>query len=1158
MDLMANRNNRTRVAAFTAVVAIAAPWALNAQTTVQEDFTGSTTANGWYSSGGACLTASTLPGSQPSGGTGGQIPGCTTLVGTYYATRDPKDVGETLNGGQNGTFPDPVGQGALRFTNGAPYGFSESGIIFSTTPFPSSAGVAVSFKTVTYRGDSGGTGADGADGMSFFLMDGSVAPNPGVNGGSLGYSCSQNNPSNTNGMVGAYLDVGIDEYGNALHGGSYMPGYTGPNPINTTQLSMKGDNTALGYGFKPNRIGLRGGGNIAWSWLNANYPAYYPNTFTASQQLTAVANTCLNGVVWNSSTNSAALSGGKPIPLNDYAPIPGAYVELPSSNLIANESAMYRPAAIPIVYNLKITSNGLLSFSYSYNGGAYQKVITNQDITTSNPVPMPASLVFGFAGSAGGHTNIHEILCFQAAAETAAASSAGVSERESAKLSSGVQAFFAFYNPSDWTGRVTASGLGFDSYGNVIVATSPNWDASCGLTGVPSGSSCATTGVVGPTAALAPASRVMLSWNGSAGIPFEWANLTSSQQSTLDAGDATPINANRLQYLRGDRTNEMTPAGVGLYRTRLSVLADIVDSSPTWVGPPIAPYPANWRDRLYSAATIAEDAGGAQTYPQYVTAQQTRLNVIYVGANDGFLHGFRAGSFDASNNFIPTYNDGQEVLAYMPGAVLQNIHSTTSAVDYASIQYAHAFDVDAAPATGDVFYGNSWHTLLVGGLGPGGAAIYMLDVTNPSTTNFRESNAASVVLGEWTSATISCTNVSSCGKYMGNTYGTPQLRRLHDGNWAAIFGNGLGSSSGDAGVYIMTINSSTAAKTCYYLSTGAGSSASPNGIAFVTPVDLDGDHITDYIYAGDLQGNLWRFDLTSNIESNWKVSAGPVFKTAAGQPITTEIVAASGTPSTGMTQQLMLLFGTGQKSPITTSNPATYASATQALYGVWDWNMSAWNSLSPAQYAAMSAASTGLATTNYYLQQSNLQQQVVTIDASTQNRDIASNATICWASQSSCASSKRFGWYLNLPGTQEQVVFSPQLAGAAFTVNTIVPASNNPLNCVAAVDAGFTYALMAMSGGAFSQVFLPPSEAANSAVNTNPKYTDANAIAMQTNAVGTSYIIDNSAGIKYLIYETDQAQGGSGSGAADIGSGSLGLNVPPNNTGRRLTWLERR
>ena len=1180
------------------VLGLAAPFAAQAQSSVSEDFTGTGTTNQWYFFNGACLTAGTATGVEPVIGangqpSGGHLPGCTTIVGSYYN----KTVGEVLVGGYNGTFPDPppttnptASYGALRFTNGRPYGYSENGGVIFATPFPTGQGVSITFKTVTYRGNSGGAGGDGADGLSFYLMDASklnTSTITGVSsgdgnglgswGGSLGYTCSNVNPP-FNGLVGAYLGLGIDEYGNFLNGKQLMSGYTGTN-------TATGDNSALGYGYKPNRIGLRGAGNIAWNWLNANYPTYYPPTLSGAAQNAAVAATCSNGAVVDATntaypvvmTTTTTGTGKNKVtttsptyPLADYAPIPSAYVELPASTQIANEAASTRGQATPIFYQLKISQNGLLSLSYSMcppaGCGAFISVIKGQNITSSNGA-LPANFMFGFAGSTGGSTNVHEILCFKADPATSAASSAGASEKQSAKLETGIQAYFAYYNPSNgWTGRVTASSLAFDTYGNIIIAPTPNWDASCYLTG----GNCSTTGVTGMTA-QAPTSRTILTWSGSAGIPFEYANLTSTQQQAIDLGDVSSAQCNsttsystadRVNFLRGSRSCEISTTGVGEFRRRSNVLADIMDSSPIWVGPPTAPYSVMWNDRLNSSDPLPENISGQSSYAAYVTAQQNRQQAVYVGANDGLVHGFRSGTFNPSSGTCAsnpvascfTNNDGKELMAYMPGAVLSTIHSSTNtSVDFSSAQYGHNFFVDATPGTGDLFYNGAWHSWLVGGLGAGGSAIYALDITDPG--NFSETNAASLVKGEWTSANISCTNVATCGNNLGNTYGTPQIRRLHNGKWALIFGNGFGSTSGDAGIFIGVLSTTTGAPTFYYLSTGTGSTTSPNGIAFTTPADLDGDHMTDYVYAGDLQGNVWRFDLTSATESTWAVTPGPLFKTPAGQPITTAPIVASGAPSPGMQQQLMILFGTGQKQPITNASAATYATATQSLYGVWDWNLKAWNSISTVQYSAMTAASTGLSG-NHTLAQANLQPQTVTINASTGDREIANNATICWASQTGCTGgAAKFGWYLNLPGAQEQVIFNPALVAQALTVNSIVPAVNLPTTCTAFSDTGVTYVISAMTGGAFNQVFLPPSAAA-AGLGTNPAYADTVAIGMLTNATGSSFITSNSAGTNFLIYETNQVQ--SGNGGNNIQGGSLGLNLPPNTIGRRVSWVERR
>jgi type IV pilus assembly protein PilY1 len=1496
-------NRNSFIVAAAAIAALVLPLAAPAQTTVSEDFTGTTTSNSWYFFNGACLTAGSAVGVEPSGTSGGQLPGC-TAIGIGGA--GPLYYNENLVGGYNGasgstqTLPDPTGHGALRFTNGnlagggspgSAGGLHQNGGIVSATPFPTGQGIAVTFKTVTYRGDGGGSSdSDGADGMSFFLMDATKLNTASINGvasgngnglgswgGSLAYTCSNSNAP-YNGLIGGYVGLGIDEYGNFLNGTSITNGETG--------TTASGDNTASGGGYKAPRIGMRGAGNVAWNTLTGAYgtnpgsssspyypsslatsclngggtynsstgvceicatgttynssanqcekcssgtylPAtnnctscpsgqtydattntcqscssgsydpstnnctscpsgqtydsttqtcqscpsgqYYnstnndceicasgsyvsstgtcsscpsgqtwdsttnqcescssgtynastntcygscasgttwngntdncqscasgytydavynssgscykcsgtkvynagygtccpsgntynsstgkcsggtsptsatsgtlttsnpttatgtagnspttgtpnsnasnasttnsPNAPTASSPTTAnpdsyyaVQNTCKNGTLYNYSSATAPSSAGAAslsntlnvglasaniAPILDYLAIPNAYSVLPSGTLIANESAMSRGAATPIFYDLEISQNGLLSLSYSINGGSYQQIIKSQSITASNG-PLPANFLFGFAGSTGGDSNIHEILCFKATPQTSAASSAGASQRQSAKLETGAQAYFAFYNPNGWIGRVTASSLSIDQYGNVTVAATPNWDAECVLTGVASGSTCATTGAAGPTTAQGPTNRTILTWNGSVGIPFEYNNLSTSQQATIDTGDVTSAACNsstayatndRVNYLRGDRSCEINSQAVGLFRARDSVLGDIIDSSPAWVGPPDAPYPANWVDRLYSTATMAEDASGAPTYVQYTQSNETRLNVVYTGANDGLLHGFRSGSYNANGTFCSTStncsgtvtpNDGEEVLAYMPNAVLQVIHnSTTPSVDFSNSQYGHAFYVDATPGTGDLFYDNAWHTWVVGGLGPGGAAIYALDVTNP--TNFAEGNAGSLVIGEWTPTTIACAGSTgtnsggNCGNNLGNTYGTPTIRRLHNGDWAVIFGNGLGSASGDAGIFIMTINPSSSTTTFYYLSTGTAGQS--NGIAYASPVDLDGDHITDYVYAGDLLGNVWRFDLTSNNPSSWAVTPGPVFKTPTGQPITTSIAAASGPPYAGMANYLMLLFGTGEKFPLTNLNPATYATGTQTLYGVWDWNLTTWDGISSVQYAALSETAAGLSG-NGTLAQANLTAQVATINASTGDRDMTSVATICFKGTSVCTTTANnsFGWYLNLPGTQEQIIYSPEIVQQAITVNSIVPATNDPTSCAIPTDTGFTYVFYAMTGGVIDYngngVFLPPSEASNPTVNSNPAYLDASAIGMQTNATGSSFITGNSSGTMFLIYETNQVQGGTGS--SNIQSGTLGLNLPPNTTGRRIGWVERR
>ena len=1087
-----------------------------AQLVVQDNFTGASTSYDWKAFNGACLTA---------GNNTGNIPACVGLP--YYK-------GQTLIGGVSGQLPDPVGQGALRFTNGytqgAPsgdfdYGFNQTGGIISNFTFPSNEGLDVTFTAISYAGNSGGSGQDGADGISFFLINGNYpASDTGGLGGSLGYDCSNGNPV-YDGIVGAYLGLGIDEYGNFL------------NP---------GDNTNSGPGFQPSRIGLRGAGNIAWSWLHQNYPDDYPSGLSASEQQAAVQETCQTGTLWDNSNMSPQYNGntrnwvyrGKNTGTRvmDYPYIPNTATVLPNNNPIADESARKRGDATPITYKLKITTNGLLSFSYSYNGGVYQPVITDQSITASNG-PLPSSFRFGFAGSTGGSTNVHEIMCFKAKPSAIANGSAGLNEKESSEVRTGTQVYFAFYDPSTWAGSLTATNLVFDSSTNTVaIAPLANWDASCVLTGVAAGSTCPATGG-GTMSAESPASRTILTWNdkSDAGVPFELTDLSPHEKKVLSKS------TDLIDYLRGDRSNEQTSSGGGTYRIRTSVLGDIVDSSPTWVGAPSAPYATDkltWADRLYPG-TPPEASG--ESYASFQAQNATRTNMVYVGSNDGLLHGFRAGAYDSSGNWNASApNDGEELLAYMPQTVLDEINSSSKPLNFSSPNYGHAFYVDATPGSGDLYFAGSWHTWLIGGLGYGGKGLYALDVTDPAS--FSQANASSIVLGDWTPSTISCENDSGCGDDMGEIGGTPVIRRFHNGDWGAVFGNGLNSSNGRAGIYVMLVDSTTGNISFYFLAVPQNSQTKNDGIEYATPADLDGDHIVDYVYAGDVDGNVWRFDLTSNDPNNWTVDQTPVFSTPNQQPITTKVVVASIPSALGL-PRVLVSFGTGQQMPFTNTSAASYAQGQQSIYGIWDWNMASWNSKGSQQMASLS--------TNQAVTVSDLEQQTVLSSVSTpaggvgSGYRIVSNNSICWRGDAACGSSGQMGWVLNLPSSGEQVVYNPTLQAGAFIVNTLIPPVGSPTNCETLSPTGWTMALSIATGGAFNApIFITPN-------HHYVIYNDAPVNGVQLNATGTPTEVTTSVANSstpagaYLVMQT-------------VGStGTLiGFNPAAAIEGRQVSWAE--
>lgn len=1151
-----------------------------------EDFTGKSANLSWKTLGSnngsassnACLTA---------GDGSGSIQACPSSLAGYTIPAN-----ETV-----------VGQGALLLT--PPKNYQTGAILSAFAPFPLSQGINITFTTYTFGGDSGGTAKNGADGIVFFLTsaqdaDGTnhaVPTSTGGSGGSMGYSCSNGNGV-YDGVANGYLGLGIDEFGNFLNSGdngsqgvwnsnmSPLPGTTsqGSNPgkgSNTFSNGLTGISAGAGQQYQPERIGLRGAGNTNWAWLQSQDSSYYSGSGNAGQVQSAcksgqyyarVATTSKNGKV----TYSDVLT---PIPYN-YNPLPGGSAILPNSQPIANnsQSATRNPTsstasknvAWPITYQLRISSGGLLSFAYSYNGGAMTPVLTNFDVTSANG-PLPNSLRFGFSAGTGGSNNAHEITCFKASPLTST-SSAAANTIQSGQFKTGTQIYLASYSASPWWGSMQAVPLVVDGNGDLAASSTATWDGKCTLTsgwcdtmgtdanGNPVNSVTATNGFV------APESRVLVTATGNdvttsgAGVGFSMQQALTSYPSavqtafaaaaTADSTTGTPAitmtGQNLLGWLLGQRCNEQlfstTQSGNGPWKysggdcsskttpgnlnPRTYVLGDIIDSSPRWVGAPVTgQYNDAFADGLYgSAVTAPENQSGAQTYGAFASSNATRLNVVYVGSNDGYLHGFEAGSFSTGGTFSdPTAkglgkNDGKEVVGYMPYNVLLN-----QAANLANPLGQHQYMVDATPGAGDLFYNQKWHTWLVGGVGSNGKEIYALDVTDPG--NFSTSSAGSLVIGDWTNATMS---------HLGNTVGTPSIVRMHNGQWAIVFGNGLNSGT-SAGAYIGLVDKTTGAVSFMFLDTGVGSATVANGIAYVTPVDLDDDGIVDYLYAGDQQGNVWRFDVTGKTAASWSVSnfpggtsrtcsnsvgsnstCAPLFtatSTVSGvstpQPITTAVVTA--TVLTNGVSRNMLYFGTGQQTPQTNSSAVQYAPAStgssalaqqQTFYGIWDWNMGNWNSLSTStQLASQSGSNSIVASKLQTVTSTNTavsgQGQI------TGYRTLSAATNICWAGSTDCSSGNtQYGWMYGLPGSNEQIIYSPAIIQGAVVVNTAIPPATSTTQCLANTQTGWTMSFDAISGGAAPPSFF-------SSVNSSANGVLANAVGTATAVIynGQSYLV---------------------------------------------------
>ncbi len=574
----------------------------------------------------------------------------------------------------------------------------------------------------------------------------------------------------------------------------------------------------------------------------------------------------------------------------------------------------------------------------------------------------------------------------------------------------------AKFNSADWSGRLLAFGI---DPSNNTVNTAPTWDASVELNQLNYDSDRRII-------TFQPANK--------AGVPFRWGSISPAQQAALDTNPSTGTpdgnGAARLDYLRGASANEGQNLNFRI-RTCLNLagqavpcsadvgkLGDIINSSPIYVGKP----PFRYRDSLESAP-----------YSSFATSNAGRTPIVYVGANDGMLHGFNA-------------NTGREEIAYVPSPVYANLSRLTSQ------SYSHRYFVDGSPMVGDVFIDKGasaqWRTVLVGGLNKGGRGYYALDVTDPS--NFSEANASKLVLWEFTEAHDSD---------LGYSYSQPSIAKMANGKWAAIFGSGYNNVSPGSGkgfVYIVFIergvDGTWTLDTDYVkLATDAGSTTTPNGIAGVTAIDVNRDEIVDYIYAGDLEGNLWRFDVTNpqNLsEAAWitaikDTSASAkrrtlLFKTRTGQPIT-QYPTTARHPLGGV----LVYFGTGKYLESSDNNVS--GAVTQTFYAIWD---------------------RGLGET---VSATNLLQQTVDSTASKGGFSVrlTSNNPIKWATAAAPAPGTHLGWYMDLPTAGERSVNPALVREGKVIFSTTIPAS---IPCEPGND-GWLMELDGFGGGRLADTF---------------------------------------------------------------------------------------
>ena len=549
----------------------------------------------------------------------------------------------------------------------------------------------------------------------------------------------------------------------------------------------------------------------------------------------------------------------------------------------------------------------------------------------------------------------------------------------STQLDTGSAVFQSQFDSSNWSGDLllkTVSGTG-------VVATTASWNAAAKLNAVADITNRKI--FTANTLANSPDSTYLIS---NTGTNFKWANMDADTRTALKttANNGTPVSdtvaQNRINFLRGDRTQERTSTTdtTHPFRMRGGRLGDIINSDPQYIGKQDYGYnllrSSNWGT-----------AGSAYLTYRASAAYQARTQMVVVGANDGMLHGFNA---DAATG-------GNELFAYVPRTVAANLYHLTDP------DYAHRYYVDGTAASSDAWINDAWKSIVVGTTGAGGNAVFALDVTDP--TNMTSNN----VMWEFTAPD------------MGSTIEQSAIVALPNGKFGVVVSSGYSNSTVTSGqVWILDAADGSVIKKFTLPTSGY--------LGEPLAVDLNNDRMTDRLYVGDTQGNVWRIDVATTATSGWGVpssltSSGasiPLFKARDGagnvQPITAPLSAALNTDGSPM-----VLFGSGSFYQSTDSD-LSQNQRTESFYGIID-------------------SGTPVNSNRSTLNAQKIIKQV-TVGGTLKGR-VLSNTTIAAASK---------GWYLDLLWkaadggsntlTGERVVSRASIRSGVVTFATLTPSSD--------------------------------------------------------------------------------------------------------------------
>lgn len=563
---------------------------------------------------------------------------------------------------------------------------------------------------------------------------------------------------------------------------------------------------------------------------------------------------------------------------------------------------------------------------------------------------------------------------------------------------------------TDWFGRLTGYTVSVNPQTRVAVSTAA-WEASARMP-----SAAARNVLVSKAGVVSAFNETNISLSDlctkSTALYPGMSLCTALDLATLGANAATAT-----AYLRGDASGEVRSGG--RLRDRTTVLGDIVNSTPV-ISSPLDDY---------GYGSLPGNPGA--TYQTYLNTKKASRNyMVYVGANDGMLHGFDGGM---NGDGVMASNGGGERFAYIPSTALGHMGNLLLPYDPANQsdqKFGHRYYVDGPLAVSDTYYGGAWKTSLVGTAGAGGRSVFAMDVTTPTSVT-----AASRL---WEISDLDSSLSAAIRANIGFVLGKPVIVPILSSNgtvtWKAVFGNGYNSASGKAVLFLVDIKTGTPTVTMIEAAESGSTVSGSNGLGNIVVVDRWGgtgqtervrDGYADTVYAADQKGAIWKFDLRNTttaltvplFTSRTSVENGATYR----QPITGGLVASAG-ENGGVT----LFFGTGsfsfQNDPFDT--------AIQSIYGIND-------------VAAGSVTST--------ITRSNLQAN--SIATSGTSRSLVMGSSVAGGQ----------GWYVDLPAG-ERMVGNPSVASGIVFIPTYVP-NPNSVGC-ASQGSNWLFGLNTRTGGA--------------------------------------------------------------------------------------------